>query len=89
MPPTRSGISSTMPKFPTIDLGERKGPGDDGKLLRLPDDFTPVPDIQLDTMQRERNVRQLLREEEERARDAGMTIEELRHYQDLLQKRFF
>lgn len=75
--------------FPTIDLDGHKGPGDDGKLLHLPDDFTPVPDIQLDTLEREARVQLLLREEEERARDAGMTVEELRHYQDLLQKRFF
>lgn len=77
-----------MGTFIVIELDGRRGPSDDGKLLRLPDDFTPVPDVSLDTLRRAVSVQELLREEEQRAREAGMTVEELRHYQDLLLKRF-
>lgn len=77
-----------MKNLPVIDLDGRKGPSDEGKLLQLPDDFTPVPDLQLDTLKRARYVQELLREEEQRAAEAGLTVEELRHYQDLLLKKF-
>lgn len=72
------------PKLPEINLTPAKPR--EGELLELPHDWTPVPDLQLDTLNRAATVQDLLREEEDRACEAGMTVEELRHYQDLLLK---
>lgn len=87
-PSTTTSSTRSPTALPTIELDGRRGPSDEGRLLQLPDDFTPVPDVSIDTLRRAVSVQELLREEEQRACDAGMTVEELRYYQDLLQKRF-
>jgi len=80
----------TLPKLPVIDLDGRRGPTEEGKLLKLPDDFELPgdPEDRLRYEERAAQINALLREEEQIARDAGMTVDELRHYKDLLEKKF-
>lgn len=76
-------MTNKLPEITITPQAERAG-----RLLEVPHDFTPVRDILPVTSKRAQHVYQLIRDEEERAREAGMTVEELRHYQDLLLKKF-
>ena len=99
MSPKKSNTKSTVPSstpplsgFPVIhiQLGGRRGPSDEGKLLQLPEDYNPA-DVEIhspESLRATGRTMKALREEEERAREAGMTVDELRHYQDLLTKTF-
>lgn len=80
--------------FQTIEVTAR-APSKDGKLLQLPDDFPPadhnpaiMEDCAPDVGDRMKRTIVALQQEEENAREAGMTVEELRYYQDLLLKKF-
>jgi hypothetical protein len=81
---------SVTASIPVIEPGGRRGPSDEGKLLRLPENRTPISEETHSPEAASATLRsiQALREEEQRAADAGMTVDELRSCQDLLLKKF-
>lgn len=61
-----------------IEIAPR-GPRE-GEVLQLPNDFTPVPDLTLDTLERDKHTRALLEEEDAWLRSLGMSWEEMQRY---------
>lgn len=83
-------MSLSKPSFPVIDIGGRRGPSDEGKLLRLPKDYAPLsPEVHsAESARKTVNTYQLLAEEDAHLKSIGLTWEELQEYQRLLLKKF-
>src|SRR4051812_21610737 len=89
---SRGGLTMSLPKpsLPVISINGRRGPSDEGKLLRLPEDYTPLsPEVHsAESARKSVNTQQLLADEDAHLKSIGLTWEELQEYQRLLLKKF-